>query len=56
MSDFAELNYTLEGPVALIALNRPDALNAFSKTLRNECTGAFLKAEADPTALLGLRL
>jgi 2-(1,2-epoxy-1,2-dihydrophenyl)acetyl-CoA isomerase len=44
---FTELNYAVDGPVAVIALNRPDALNAFTKVLRNELPTAFAKAEAD---------
>lgn len=50
MSEFSQLDYSLDGPVAVIALNRPDALNAFSRVLRNEIADAFRKAEADAAA------
>jgi len=35
------------GPVALVALNRPDRLNAFDRTLREELPRAFAEVEAD---------
>jgi len=36
-----------EGSVGIITLNRPDALNAFNKTLMDELTDAIKKFEAD---------
>ena len=35
------------GSVGIITLNRPDALNAFNKTLMDELTDAVKKFEAD---------
>ncbi|MEM1315139.1 MAG: enoyl-CoA hydratase/isomerase family protein [Pseudomonadota bacterium] len=37
------------GPVALVALNRPDKLNAISAQLRDELPAAFAELEADET-------
>jgi len=36
-----------DGPVGIVTLNRPDALNAFSDELMNELTDALKKFEAD---------
>lgn len=37
-----------DGPVAIITLNRPKALNAFNAQLMDELTGALEKYDADP--------
>ena len=37
-----------DGPVAIITLNRPDALNAFNRQLMDELTDAVRKYDADP--------
>lgn len=45
---FAALLYRVEGPVALIALNRPDSLNAMTAAMQAEIVAAAALAEADP--------
>src|SRR5262245_18075070 len=44
---FTELRYEVSGPVATITLDRPDALNALTSTLRRELLAALQAAEAD---------
>jgi 2-(1,2-epoxy-1,2-dihydrophenyl)acetyl-CoA isomerase len=39
--------YSTEGAVALITLNRPQALNSFSRQMHHELWAALDKAEAD---------
>jgi 2-(1,2-epoxy-1,2-dihydrophenyl)acetyl-CoA isomerase len=41
------VTYSVEGAVALVALNRPDSLNAINAQLRCDLLGAFAAAEAD---------
>ena len=43
----ATVTYRVEGAVALVALNRPDALNAMNADLRCDLLAAFAAAEAD---------
>jgi enoyl-CoA hydratase len=38
-----------DGPVAIVTLNRPDALNALSRALGQALTGAFRRIADDPT-------
>lgn len=45
MSDL--LTYEVDGHVAIITLNRPEAMNAFNKALRAELGAAQAKAESD---------
>jgi 2-(1,2-epoxy-1,2-dihydrophenyl)acetyl-CoA isomerase len=45
MSDI--INYEQDGPVAIIALNRPDSLNAFTTELRADLVDALGKARND---------
>ncbi len=44
--DFATIRYETEGPLAWITLNRPDKLNAISKTMVAELNQALDKALA----------
>jgi enoyl-CoA hydratase/carnithine racemase len=48
MVSFVEVG--IEGHVATVRLNRPEALNAISGEFANELAGAFLQAAADPAA------
>ena len=42
------VTYQVDGPVALIAFNRPDSLNAIEATIRRDFMAAAEAAEADP--------
>ena len=48
MSDYATVLVETHGPVSLVALNRPDALNAFDAGLRSDLAAALKAAHADP--------
>jgi enoyl-CoA hydratase/carnithine racemase len=43
-----EILYEVEDPVALITLNRPDALNAWTSTMDDALSDAVRRAERDP--------
>jgi enoyl-CoA hydratase len=45
---FQDLIYEVRDHVALVTLNRPERLNAFSNNLREEISAALRKADADP--------
>ena len=45
--DYEELNFEVNGPSAVITLNRPEALNALTNTMLNELKHAFATAEQD---------
>lgn len=47
MSDFRQIIYAVDGPVATITLNRPQKLNAYTELMANEIREAMDKAEAD---------
>ncbi len=47
MTDYTTLNYTISNRVATIALNRPDAMNAFNAQLRREILVAVQAAVQD---------
>ena len=48
MSDYQTVLVETSGPVSLVALNRPDALNAFDGQLRQDLAAALTAAHADP--------
>ena len=41
--------FEVRGPVALLTLNRPDALNSFTRAMHHDLWAALDRAEADPT-------
>jgi len=41
--------FEARGPVALLTLNRPDALNSFTRAMHHDLWAALDRAEADPT-------
>jgi 2-(1,2-epoxy-1,2-dihydrophenyl)acetyl-CoA isomerase len=45
---FADLRYAVDGPIATITLDRPDALNALTINLKGELLAAFKAAGRDP--------
>jgi enoyl-CoA hydratase/carnithine racemase len=50
---YNEIIYSVEEPVAVITLNRPDALNAWTTTMAVEVRHAVYRAERDP-AVVGI--
>lgn len=44
---YEELDYKVDGPSAVITLNRPEALNALTNTMLSELKHAFASAEED---------
>ena len=44
---FTEITYEVEGPAAIITMNRPERLNAFTGTMQQEMIEAFDMADAD---------
>lgn len=48
MSDSTVL-YAEQGPVALLTLNRPEALNSFTRQMHHDLWAAMERAEANPT-------
>ncbi|SES78010.1 enoyl-CoA hydratase/isomerase family protein [Oceanicella actignis] len=46
-TELETVRYAVSGPVALIALNRPDSLNAFDAALRRDLLDALRRAEQD---------
>ena len=44
---YEELDYKVDGPSAVITLNRPEALNALTNTMLSELKHAFAAAEED---------
>ncbi|MFK8031483.1 MAG: enoyl-CoA hydratase/isomerase family protein [Gammaproteobacteria bacterium] len=43
-SDYQVVTYSVDGPIATVTLNRPDALNAFNTPMRSELAGALQHA------------
>ena len=46
-TSFTEITYDVEGPAAIITLNRPERLNAFTGTMMNEMIEAFADSNND---------
>jgi 2-(1,2-epoxy-1,2-dihydrophenyl)acetyl-CoA isomerase len=49
MNEFEAVRYSQDDDVAVITINRPDAMNSFNTVLRRELLAAFEKARNDPT-------
>ncbi len=49
MSDYEDILYAIDGPVATITLNRPEKMNALSNNLRGELVHALREAEFEPS-------
>jgi enoyl-CoA hydratase/carnithine racemase len=47
MESYTQILYEVEGPTAIITLNRPDQLNAFTGTMLEEMVDAFDRVDAD---------
>ena len=48
MVDYQDILYKVEDPVAVITMNRPDNLNAFTNRMLAELRHAMAAAEKDP--------
>ncbi len=48
---YKEILYTVDDPVAVITLNRPEVLNAFTLTMAAEMRHAVYRAERDPSVV-----
>ena len=44
---FSEILYEVDGPAAILTLNRPERLNAFTGTMMKEMIDAFDRIDAD---------
>jgi enoyl-CoA hydratase/carnithine racemase len=53
MTDYAEVLYEVDDPVAVVTLNRPAALNAMTPLMQAELHDALLRAQHDP-AVVGI--
>jgi enoyl-CoA hydratase/carnithine racemase len=49
MTGYTQIKYDLEGPVALVTLNRPEKMNAFTRTMMAELIDAIDAADGDDT-------
>lgn len=47
MGEFTQIAYEIEGPAAVITLDRPERLNAFTTVMQREMNAAFDLADAD---------
>jgi len=50
MSEFETVRYEKDGPVAIITINRPDAMNSFNTQLRSDLLAVFENAAGDASA------
>lgn len=44
---YTQITYEIDGPAAVVTLNRPEQLNAFTRTMMTELISAFDEADAD---------
>ncbi|WP_120717467.1 crotonase/enoyl-CoA hydratase family protein [Tsuneonella amylolytica] len=49
MSDYTQIRYDQDGPVATITLHRPEKMNAFTRTMMDEIIDAIDRTDADDT-------
>lgn len=47
MRDYEQITYSVDGPVASIALNRPEARNGYTVQMSDELADAFTRADKD---------
>jgi len=47
MSDYTQIKYDVQGPVALVTLHRPEKMNAFTRTMMAELIAAVDEADGD---------
>jgi len=47
MSDFSQIKYEIDGPIAVITLNRPEKMNAYTRQMMGEVCAAMDLADAD---------
>ncbi|HET6873577.1 MAG TPA: enoyl-CoA hydratase-related protein [Acidimicrobiales bacterium] len=51
MHEYEQITYAVEDPVAIITLNRPEALNAWTQLMASEVRHAAYRAERDPSVV-----
>ena len=47
MSGYSQIKYERQGPAAIVTLNRPEKMNAFTRTMMDEVIAAMDEADAD---------
>ncbi|GGD88252.1 enoyl-CoA hydratase [Tsuneonella deserti] len=47
MSGYSQIRYEVQGPAAVVTLNRPEKMNAFTRTMMDEIIAAMDEADAD---------
>ena len=47
MSGYSQIKYEVQGPVALVTLNRPEKMNAFTRTMMDEIIAAIDESDGD---------
>lgn len=47
MSDYTQITYEIDGPIAVITLNRPEKMNAYTRHMMGEICAAMDVADAD---------